>query len=156
MFKKNSTLSILTRGILCLILSIFIGFATPGFSTVFAETNTNVQILDQGRWSPDTYKAIQNLIDVNGIKSTGYNPNKKPYAVFDWDNTCVFNDTEESLIMYQINHLAYKMTPEEFSAAIRINVPSSDFKEGYENADKEKINIEKIGSDIYSDYKYLY
>ena len=156
MFKKNSTLSILTRGILCLILSIFIGFATPGFSTVFAETNTNVQILDQGRWAPNTYKAIQNLIDVNGIKSTGYNPNQKPYAVFDWDNTCVFNDTEESLIMYQINHLAYKMTPEEFSAAIRINVPSSDFKEGYENADKEKINIEKIGSDIYSDYKYLY
>lgn len=39
-------------------------------------------------------KKTTTLIDENGIKSDNYDSNNKPYAVFDWDQTCIFNDTQ--------------------------------------------------------------
>ena len=69
------------------------------------------QILTTGKWAPNTYKSMQKLIDDYGIKSPNYNSSKKPYAVFDWDNTCIMNDTEEALYQYQIENLAFKLTP---------------------------------------------
>ena len=60
------------------------------------------QILTPGKWAPNTYKSMQKLIDENGVKSPSYNSSKKPYVVFDWDNTAIMNDTEEALYQYQI------------------------------------------------------
>ncbi len=57
------------------------------------------QVLTPGKWAPNTYKSMQKLIDENGVKSPAYNSAKKPYVVFDWDNTAIMNDTEEALYM---------------------------------------------------------
>ena len=156
------------RKILAMVMSAVIAFPFVGFNFANAanttqpnqvttqNANINIASLDSGRWAPDTLKIVQTLIDENGIKNLKYDAKKKPYAIFDWDNTCAFNDVEETLLMYQINNLAFKMTPEEFSKAIRNTVPKDNFKDSYVNANKEVINIDKIGEDLDRDYKYLY
>lgn len=116
----------------------------------------SVPTLDPGKWAPATYKRIQRLIDENGVKSPNYDPSNKPYAVFDWDQTSIFNDTAEELFRYQIENLLFKMTPEEFAVAIRKDVPLDDFHEDYNNLENQPVNIEKIGADLDDRYRYLY
>ncbi|KQL44781.1 phosphoserine phosphatase [Brevibacillus choshinensis] len=117
---------------------------------------SDAQVLDKGKWAPATYQAVNELITKHGVKSPSYNPDKKPYVVFDWDNTSIMNDTEEALFVYQINHLAYKLTPEEFGKVIRTNVPEGPFADGYKNADGKQVTLDAIATDLVSDYKFLY
>ncbi|MED4753199.1 haloacid dehalogenase-like hydrolase [Brevibacillus choshinensis] len=117
---------------------------------------SDAQVLDKGKWAPATYQAVNELITKHGVKSPSYNPDKKPYVVFDWDNTSIMNDTEEALFVYQINHLAYKLTPEEFGKVIRTNVPEGPFADGYKSADGKQVTLDAIAADLESDYKFLY
>jgi phosphoserine phosphatase len=117
---------------------------------------SHAQVLDQGKWEPNTRIQIQKMIDSNGIKSSLYDSAKKPYAVFDWDQTCIFNDTEESLFRYMIDNLAFKATPAEFALAIRNGVPTDDFGKSYNNRDGRPVSINLIAADLEEDYKFLY
>ncbi len=114
------------------------------------------QILTPGKWAPNTYKSMQKLIDENGVKSPSYNSSKKPYAVFDWDNTAIMNDTEEALYQYQIENLAFKLTPEEIGELVKKNVPKDPFLKDYNNAAGQSVNVDAIADDIVSSYTYLY
>ena len=67
--------------------------------------------LDTGRWVPKNKEVLEKLIEEN--------KNQGNYVVFDWDYTSIYQDTQESLFRYQIDHLIFKMTPMEFSKAIR-------------------------------------
>lgn len=118
--------------------------------------DTSVQMLDKGKWAPATYQAVHELIKKNGNKSATYDANKKPYVVFDWDNTSIMHDTEEALFVYQINHLAYKLTPEEFGKVIRTNVPEGPFSDSYKNVDGQPVTLDAIATDLVADYTYLY
>ncbi|MEO6917534.1 MAG: HAD family hydrolase [Collimonas sp.] len=112
--------------------------------------------LDRAKWSPRNREQLQALLARNGSSSAGYNPKRRPYAVFDWDNTSIMNDTEEALLMYQINTLSFKLTPKELGAIIRQNVPAGPFAADYKNAAGQSVELEAICSDIDGDYQYLY
>ena len=112
--------------------------------------------LAKGKWAEDTRVRLQKLIDDNGIKSSNYDSNNKPYAVFDWDQTSIFNDTQESLFRYMIDNLEFKATPEEFAILIRKDIPKNDFNSKYNNVNGESVNIEKIAEDLDNRYSYLY
>lgn len=137
---------------------LFIALCVLLFSVSCNNNNTKNDntSLAENKWSPDTRARLQKLIDDNGIKSSNYDSNKKPYAVFDWDQTCIFNDTQESMFRYMINNLEFKATPEEFSVLIRKNIPKDNFSADYNNKNGEPVNIDKIGADLDSDYKFLY
>lgn len=104
--------------------------------------------LDSGRWKPENRKVLTKLIDEN--------KNKNNYAVFDWDYTSIYQDTQENLFRYQIDNLKFKMTPKEFAIAIRKDIPSDNFSDEYVNVKGEKINIDKIAEDLDKDYNFLY
>ncbi len=114
------------------------------------------QILTPGKWAPNTYKSMQKLIDENGVKSPNYNSSKKPYVVFDWDNTAIMNDTEEALYQYQIENLAFKLTPDEMGALVGKNVPAGAFLKDYNNAAGQPVALEALVADIVSSYKFIY
>lgn len=128
-----------------------VGSSGPGTAQV--ETS---RTLDRGVWEERLYHRLSQLIVEYGTSSSSYNPDQKPYAVFDWDNTTVINDIGEATFTYQIAHLAFKMTPEEFDLAIRKNLPEDDFSADYNNSDGQSVNIEKIAQDLLSDYTFLY
>ena len=104
--------------------------------------------LDTGRWVPKNKEVLEKLIEEN--------KNQGNYVVFDWDYTSIYQDTQESLFRYQIDHLIFKMTPMEFSKAIRKDIPLDNFADEYKNVKGEKINITKIGNDLDKTYKFLY
>lgn len=104
--------------------------------------------LDTGRWRIENRQVLEKLINEN--------KNKGNYAVFDWDYTSIYKDTQENLFRYQIDNLKFKMTPEQFSIAIRKDIPSNDFAEEFVNTKGEKINIEKIAQDLEKDYAFIY
>ena len=114
------------------------------------------KVLDSGKWAPVSRNRLQAVIDELGSTSRKYNANKRPYAVFDWDNTSIMNDTEEALFMYQINTLAFAMPPEVFAKAIREGVPPGDFKSDFKNAEGKPLSLDAIANDIAEDYRYLW
>ncbi|MEX3668981.1 haloacid dehalogenase-like hydrolase [Paraburkholderia phenoliruptrix] len=111
---------------------------------------------DPGRWSPLNAARLQSVLDQHGVKSRQYNPNRRPYAVFDWDNTCIMNDCEEALMMYQINHLQYKMTPDEFVQVMWKDVPKGPFTRDYTTVEGKPVTMEDLAADVESDYRWLY
>jgi phosphoserine phosphatase len=126
------------------------------FIALLFAASANAASLDPGKWDPGTRSRIQRMIETNGIRSANYNADKKPYAVFDWDQTCIFNDTEESLFRWMIENVAFKATPKQFSAAIRNGIPDDYFGEPFNNKDGKPVNIRLIAYDLDSDYKFLY
>ena len=83
-----------------------------------------------------------------------YNPLKKPYAVFDWDNTSAFNDVEENTLLYQLENLKFKVTPDKLDKIIKKDIPKDVF--AVKNDEGKTINIDIIAQDIISDYTYIY
>ena len=114
------------------------------------------EYIQKGSWNDRAFKLINKLIADHGKDNTAYNPEKKPFAVFDWDNTSIQGDTQLNLFIYQIENLVYKLKPQKFNEVIRKNIPTTDFEERYKNLDGEILNATKLANDIYKDYIYLY
>lgn len=108
--------------------------------------------LDRLNWSEKNYVVLNNLINDYGIGGKYYNENKAPYAVFDWDQTCAHFDVEEALMRYQLYHLRYKMTKQQFSDLLKDNINGViQLSEDYQN-----IRLADINQDLKDDYDFLY
>lgn len=110
--------------------------------------------LDPGKWAPAAYQRLVAFVEANGSGGPNYDPANPPYVVFDWDQTCIFNDTEEELFRYKIETLNFKMTPDVFAEAIRKDIPKDDF--AVKNVDDKAVNIDSIGADLDAAYTFLY
>jgi len=104
--------------------------------------------LDELRWVPKNRETLSRLIDEN--------KNKGNYVVFDWDYTSIYQDTQENLFRYQIDNLRFKMTPAQFSKAIRKDIPLDNFDKEYSNVKGQPVNITKIANDLDKRYDFLY
>ncbi|WDD92950.1 haloacid dehalogenase-like hydrolase [Burkholderia sp. FERM BP-3421] len=114
--------------------------------------------LTPGRWAPRNYARLAAVIDAHGAKSASYRADRRPYAVFDWDNTCIMNDCEEALMMYQIDHLRYRLTPDQFATILRQGVPDGPFDAslGYRTVDGKPVAMADIAADVERDYRWLH
>ena len=137
-----------------ILLLLMVMFVMVIFTNSLA--NAAGQVLTQGKWAPATRIAMQKFIDTYGTKSSNYNAAKKPYVVFDWDNTSIMNDTEEALFMYQIQNLAFKLSPEEFGKIVTKDVPQGSFNKEYNNLAGQSVTIEAVNNDLVSDYTFIY
>jgi phosphoserine phosphatase len=61
-----------------------------------------------GQWFPPNHQALTALLQRN--KGMG------GCAVFDWDNTCIFNDIGDAAFAYQLEHLLFALPLTEFVA----------------------------------------
>jgi hypothetical protein len=113
-------------------------------------------VIDTAKWSPRNRQLVADVIAKHGNTAAKYNAKRRPYVVFDWDNTSIMNDCEEALLMYQINNLAFKLNPTEFSAIIRQNVPKGNFMADYKNSAGNLIDLEALASDLDADYAFLH
>jgi hypothetical protein len=130
--------------------------ATPLIARAQEPQKTVSVGLDRAKWSPRNHQLVAQMIATYGNTAKGYNSKKRPYAVFDWDNTSIMNDCEEALFMYQINTLSFKLTPAEFGAILRQNVPAGPFMADYKNAAGMPVDLDAICADLDADYAFLY
>jgi phosphoserine phosphatase len=112
--------------------------------------------MEPAGWSSANRRAINQLLQTLGSSSANYNPARKPYAVFDWDNTCIMNDAEEALLLHQAEHLLFKMTPSEFAEVLRQGVPGGVFHPDCSNTDGQPVAMEDVAADIDEAYAWLY
>ncbi|MCP4131365.1 MAG: haloacid dehalogenase-like hydrolase, partial [bacterium] len=94
-----------------LLTGIFVLLTAASLTLSCKKTGT----LSYPGWNPYAREAIQKIIDEHGIKGAKYDPENRPYIVLDWDNTSIFNDCAHNLFVYQIDRVAFKLTPKEFS-----------------------------------------
>nr|WP_320010183.1 haloacid dehalogenase-like hydrolase [uncultured Desulfobulbus sp.] len=68
----------------------------------------------ESNWLPDNFATISAT-----LKQLAENPSvKRPVAIFDFDNTCIFRDIGQALFRFQIEHLRYKISPEQLAAIL--------------------------------------
>ncbi|KAE9099056.1 hypothetical protein PF010_g15329 [Phytophthora fragariae] len=100
------------------------------------------------------------LANVNSVRKPG-----EAYAVFDWDNTCMFGDVSATSMFYQVDNLNFRFSPEEFESifALGYNASSSDtcFPNGTNSVIGQDINGTDVTfiavlTDTAKDYKVLY
>jgi len=145
-FMFNSKRTLLTA----IVMMVMMLFASMGLASAAG------QVITQGKWAPATRTAMQKFIDTYGTKGSNYNAAKKPYVVFDWDNTSIMNDTEEALFMYQIQNLSFKLTPEELGKIVTKDVPQGAFNKEYNNAAGQSVTIDAVNNDLVNDYTFIY
>lgn len=114
------------------------------------------EYIKKGSWNKRAFTFINKLIAKHGIDSPNYDPNMKPFAVFDWDNTSIIGDVEKAVLYYLVTELHFKINPDELYEIIRKNVDKGDFSEKYTNMEGQRVNIDKISADIYKAYRELY
>ena len=158
--QQTGAPAIARRGFLGRALASAAGAAMAGAPLVAQAKTAAVPIapvgLDRAKWSPRNRQMVEQMIAACGNTSGTYKSGKRPYAVFDWDNTSIMNDCEEALLMHQINTLSFKLTPSEFSAIIRQNVPPGPFTADFKNAAGKVVDLDSICADLDADYAFLH
>lgn len=95
---------------------------------------------------------VKKVIREYGSSSKDYDPEEKPYAVFDFDNTTIEGDISLAAMVYQIENLGFRMPPESLYPALLNCVPDKDRSlDGFEGK-----SARMLATDIYSDYSWLY
>ena len=74
-----------------------------------ADTST-----EAGNWFPENLAQITHSLDA----IAGQPGAVTPVAVFDFDNTCIFRDVGQAVFRYQLQHLRYRLTPEQLAAIL--------------------------------------
>ncbi|MGT2549066.1 haloacid dehalogenase-like hydrolase [Acinetobacter geminorum] len=114
------------------------------------------EYIQKGQWDTFNFDQLNQLIATYGKDNPNYNPDKRPYIVTDFDNTSVFLDIEEATLIYQLEHLAFNVTPEQLNQIIRKGISSQNFEAAYNNQQGQAVNIDKIAPDIIASYTWLY
>lgn len=107
-------------------------------------------VLEPYNWNPRVHYALTELLTDYGNKSKAYDPQCRPYAVFDFDNTTIIDDIAQTLLVYQIENLAFSIRPEDLSEVLTRGVKDldKDFGQGW--------TPRKLAEDLCRDYEILY
>lgn len=111
--------------------------------------------LEPGKWAPATRDAIQHLIARAAVPASTPE-SKRPYAVFDWDDTSIINDVTDKFFLYQMDQLAYKLTPAEFAQVLSKTIPAGPFANSVKNLDGKPLTFKQLSTDLNRDYEWLY
>ena len=106
--------------------------------------------LPEDSWEPVVYEALSDMIAREGILSENYDPECRPYAVFDFDNTTIINDISLTLMIYQIENLRYAFPPEKAFECFTAWLPDLD-----KVLEGPGMSARMIGENLASDYKTL-
>ncbi len=106
-----------------------------------------MRYLKELNWLPFNRDVLEKLIAEKA--------NAGNYAVFDWDYSCIFYDTQDSLFIYQIDNLLFKLKPQEFSRVIRHGL-NRDEDVDFKNLSGDKVLLNDLCEDLDKLYQFLY
>ena len=114
-------------------------------STVSNKTQSPVLT---GDWELQNKRRLEKLIAEKAFAGN--------YAVFDWDFTCIFYDVQDSLLLYQLEHLCFNLTPEQFAVTIRYEIPQNIPLAGCFNSEGRQLTAADLAEDLDARYRFLY
>lgn len=108
--------------------------------------------LERSDWNDDVKNAVNDMLDLYGAE--GKTPAEKPYAVFDFDNTCSIFDMEEQTVVYQLQTMAFEIAPEQMKEIMLTGIPDVEADRSSYGYFKGSFN--DLADDIAADYKTLW
>ncbi|KAG2527188.1 hypothetical protein JM16_003537 [Phytophthora kernoviae] len=106
-------------------------------------------------------KAVGSLLEsVGSVRAPG-----EAYAVFDWDNTCMYGDLSYTTAYYQVDNLNLHFAPEDFEMIFSVGYNASSSDSCFINGTNSVIGQDLNGTDVTlattlnetaADYKVLY
>ncbi len=120
-------------------------------------------ILSAPNYAPRVRRLLTELIEKNkagqrdlsafaeGGASTGSRRQGQPYIVTDWDNTAIIFDSQQSLFIYQLEGLHYRLLPERFGEIIDMEL-TEEQKAATAELRRE---CKELYRQIYTDYQGL-
>ncbi|KAG2770848.1 hypothetical protein JG687_00016204 [Phytophthora cactorum] len=101
------------------------------------------------------------LANVNSLRNPG-----EAYAVFDWDNTCMFGDVSATSMFYQVDNLNFRFSPDEFESIFALGYNASSSSDTClpngtssvigQDANGDDVTLVAALADTAKDYKALY
>lgn len=100
------------------------------------------------------------LANVGNVRAAG-----EAYAVFDWDNTCMYGDISYTSVHYQVDNLDFRLTPDEFATVFALGYNETSSDDCLVNGTSTVLGTDVNGSDVTlatvlsstaADYKVLY
>lgn len=108
--------------------------------------------LDRLNWSERNFRVLNQLIAEYGKGGQFYDEKNTPYVVLDWDQTCAHFDVEEAMMRYQLTHLRFKLTKDQFGGLLKDTINGVTQLSG----NSDPIKLSNIHQDLKDDYNYLY
>ena len=102
----------------------------------------------QNNWDDFVYQRLNELIDK-------YQGDPNAYAVFDFDNTSCFMDVEDNLMIYLVEHLCYKLTPNELYQLLTDSFFEEELSSPFDPK-RFEVTGYNLAKDICDQYQYLY
>ncbi|GMF29005.1 unnamed protein product [Phytophthora fragariaefolia] len=100
------------------------------------------------------------LANVSTVRADG-----EAYAVFDWDNTCMYGDISYTSVFYQVDNLDFRFAPESFESIFSLGYNASSSDLCLANGTNSVLGQDVNGTDVTlatalsetaKDYKVLY
>ncbi|GBQ18592.1 phosphoserine phosphatase [Komagataeibacter rhaeticus] len=112
-----------------------------------------VSLLPPLKWATTTRNAVEAVIRAHG--RTGPDRAVRPYAVFDWDNTCIFGDCAETLLRFMIDNLCFMVTPAQFATFLRRGLGHGLLAATCRTITGQQVDRHALMADLTGDYTTL-
>ncbi|CEG47307.1 HAD-like domain [Plasmopara halstedii] len=106
-------------------------------------------------------KVVDNLLgNIHSVRGKG-----EAYAVFDWDNTCMFGDISYTAVFYQVDNLDFRFTPQQLKLMFSRGLNASNGDTCLSNGIHSKLGDDVYGTSVtlatalaetVKDYEVLY
>ncbi|WP_182355609.1 haloacid dehalogenase-like hydrolase [Komagataeibacter europaeus] len=117
------------------------------------DDTASLPLLPPLKWAPTTRRAIEAVIRAHG--RAGDDVTTRPYAVFDWDNTCIFGDCAETLFRFMIDNLCFMVTPQQFGAFLQRGLGHGPLAATCRTVSGQRVNPHALAVDLVADYTAL-
>lgn len=110
------------------------------------------------QWAPEVRASLQELCERYGKNSPGYKENRRPYAILDFDNTTSIGNVQEQLMIWQLEHLAFAIQPEDMEKVLQTGISRQGLQLTYgaENGEGAPVRIGDAIADAARAYGSLY
>lgn len=110
-------------------------------------------LLSPLKWAPPARSAVERVIRAHGRGAAS--TIARPYAVFDWDNTCIFGDCAETLFRFMIDRLCFMMTPQQFATVLHRGLGHAPLAPSCRNMAGHRVERSALIQDLMGDYTAL-
>ena len=161
MKKRFSGKSIIAKSasVLC-VLSALYGMPNLNNQVVLPTTVINMSTAEAAvtsqQWEPSVKAGINDFLTAYGNKSANYQTGQS-YAVFDFDNTTSIMDVEEQLQIWQLDHLAFAIQPNQMEQVLLTGIPTDklDATYGAQDGDGNQVTIRNAIKDAAAAYTLI-